>query len=54
MKRKWNEYEARQSQGFDAFLEWCVDIVGSRVQSAEGHFRHAGLMIEYKNDASLA
>lgn len=46
IKRRWNEYEVNPNQGFDAFLEWCVDVIGSRVSSAEGHFRNAGLMID--------
>jgi hypothetical protein len=54
IKQKWNEYKDHQEQGFDAFLKWCVNIVGSRVQSAEGHFRHAGLSIKYEDTASLA
>ena len=32
---------------FRTFLEMCVDIVGSRVASAEGHFRHSGIAIEH-------
>lgn len=32
---------------FETFLRMCVDIVGSRVASAEGHFRHSGICIEY-------
>jgi transposase len=54
IKRTWNEYEDHREQGFDAFLEWCVNVVGSMVQSAEGHFRHAGLTIEYEDPTSLA
>jgi hypothetical protein len=46
IKRRWNEYEENPGQGFDAFLEWCVRVVGSRVQSAKGHFRHAGIQLE--------
>lgn len=46
VKRRWNEYEGNPGQGFNAFLEWCVRVVGSRVQSAKGHFRHAGILIE--------
>lgn len=46
IKRKWKEYEVNPNQGFDAFLEWCVDVIGSRVSSAMGHFRHAGLIID--------
>ncbi|KAK3312596.1 hypothetical protein B0H66DRAFT_595150 [Apodospora peruviana] len=29
-----------------------VDIVGSRVASAEGHFRHSGISIEYPSEDS--
>lgn len=46
IKRMWNEYEKIPDQGFGAFLGWCMGVVGSRVQSAEGHFRHAGVTIE--------
>lgn len=46
IKRRWNEYEENPGHGFSAFLEWCIGVVGSRVQSAEGHFRHAGVTIE--------
>jgi len=50
IKRKWNEYAERPAQGFDSFLEWCVNVVGARVSNAEGHFRHAGITVE---DASI-
>jgi transposase len=46
IKQNWHIYEDNPEQGFDAFLEWCVDMVGSKNQSAEGHFRHAGVDIE--------
>jgi transposase len=46
IRRNWQSYEENIEQGFDNFLEWCVDIVGAREKSAEGHFRHAGLAIE--------
>jgi transposase len=46
IKRSWQTYEENPDQGFDAFLEWCVDVVGAREQSAQGHFQHAGLTIE--------
>jgi transposase len=46
IKRNWRHYEEDPDQGFDTFLEWCVDVVGAREQSAKGHFRHAGLTIE--------
>ncbi|CAK38232.1 uncharacterized protein An03g03280 [Aspergillus niger] len=47
IRRNWQAYEDNTEQGFTAFLEWCVDKVGAKQQSAEGHFRHAGLTIEY-------
>lgn len=43
IKRNWQVYEANPDQGFDHFLEWCIDVVGEREQSARGHFKHAGL-----------
>lgn len=46
IRRNWHSYEDNPDQGFDTFLEWCVDIVGARDKSAEGHFRHAGLTID--------
>ncbi|EED12793.1 hypothetical protein TSTA_053110 [Talaromyces stipitatus ATCC 10500] len=46
IKRNWRLYEEVPEQGFDAFLEWCVDLVGTREESAKGHFRHAGVIIE--------
>lgn len=33
-------------QGFDHFQERCIDTVGARDRSANGHFQHAGLVIE--------
>ena len=41
----WKAYEDDPEQGFDTFLEWCVDAVGGREDSVKGHFRHAGLTI---------
>ncbi|GCB25593.1 hypothetical protein AAWM_08478 [Aspergillus awamori] len=46
IKRNWNIYEEDPELRFDAFLEWCIDVVGAREQSAEGHFRHAGITLE--------
>jgi hypothetical protein len=46
IKRNWQVFEGDPGQGFGHFLEWCVDTVGAREQSAKGHFRHAGLTIE--------
>lgn len=46
IKRNWSYYEVDSDQGFDAFLGWCIDVVGAKEESARGHFRHAGLKIE--------
>ncbi len=46
IKRNWHIYEENPEQGFDSFLEWSIDVVGQRTNSARGHFRHAGLIIE--------
>jgi transposase len=46
IRRNWHSDEENPEQGFNDFLEWCVDVVGARQKSAEGHFRHAGLAIE--------
>lgn len=46
VKKNWGNFEDSPEQGFDVFLEWCIDVVGARKKSAHGHFRHAGLTIE--------
>jgi transposase len=46
IRRNWQSYENDPDQGFDSFLECCIDVVGAREKSAEGHFRHAGLTLE--------
>jgi transposase len=46
IKRNWQKYEENPEQGFDTFLEWCIEVVGERERSAKGHFRHAGLTVE--------
>lgn len=46
IKRNWSRYERDTGQGFDTFLEWCINVVGAKEESAKGHFRHAGLKIE--------
>lgn len=50
IRRNQQSYEDNTEQGFTAFLEWCVDKVGAKQQSAEGHFWHAGLTIEYPHE----
>jgi transposase len=46
IKCKRRLYEENPAQGFEVFLEWCIDCVGSRKQSARGHFRHSGWTID--------
>lgn len=46
IKRHWQAYADNPDQGFDTILEWCVDTVGRRKQSAEGSFGKSGLIIE--------
>ena len=46
IRRHWQSYEDNRGQGFRTFLEWCVNVVGARGQTARGHFRHAGLTVE--------
>jgi transposase len=46
IKRSWSAYEEDTAQGFDVFIEWCVDQVGSRKRSARGQFRHSVWTIE--------
>lgn len=46
IKRNWSYYKRDPGQGFDKFLEWCINVVGAKEESAKGHFRHIGLEIE--------
>jgi hypothetical protein len=46
IKKSWQVFEEAPGQGFHEFLQWCVDEVGKRQDSARGHFRHAGIRVE--------
>ena len=46
IKKQWYVYEEDTSLEFPSFLEWCIEEVGSRKNSAHGHFRHAGITID--------
>jgi transposase len=48
IKLSWHNYEEHPRQGFDTFLEWCIDVVSERKESARRHFRHAGINIKEK------
>ena len=41
IRRNFFRYAEDPDREFQAFLEWCIEVVGSRKQSALGHFRHA-------------
>ena len=45
IKRHWSLYEESPEQGFEPFLEWCLEVVGGKKKSARDHFRHAGWTI---------
>ena len=47
LKQQRHNYADLFEKDFETFLRMCVDIVGSRAASAEGHFRHSGISIEY-------
>jgi len=44
--RNWQVYEVNPAQGSYRFLEWCIDVVGGKKNSASGHFRNAGVTVE--------
>jgi hypothetical protein len=46
IKKNWRAFEDAPEQGFDAFLEWCIDMVGNKEDSARGRFSHAGITVE--------
>jgi hypothetical protein len=46
IKKVWPLFERNPDQGFRAFLRECVYDVGAKRESAEGHFRHAGIEIQ--------
>jgi transposase len=46
IKKSWQVFEEAPGQGFDVFLQWCINEVGERQDSARGHFRHAGIRVE--------
>lgn len=46
IRRHWYLYEEDPSQGFENYLAQCVHTVGARENTARGHFRHAGLVID--------
>jgi hypothetical protein len=45
-KKQWHEFESSPHEEFGAYLKWCISMVGGREESAKGHFRNAGVIIE--------
>ena len=45
IRRNWRVHQSSH-EGFESFLEWCVQVVGERGSSAKGHFRHSGVTVE--------
>ncbi|GAB1319494.1 hypothetical protein MFIFM68171_09704 [Madurella fahalii] len=52
IKQQRHNYADLFEKNFETFLRMSVDIVGSRAASAEGHFRHSGISIEYPSEYS--
>jgi transposase len=46
VRRNWQHHWSR----FNDFLEWSLDVVGAKRESAEGHFRHANFVVEVESD----
>jgi transposase len=46
IKQQRHRHSELFNRDFDAFLRLCIDVVGSRATSAQGHFRHSGLFVE--------
>jgi hypothetical protein len=47
IRRNWTHYKKESEQGFKVLLEWCIDVVGVKEESAQCHFRHAGLKTKF-------
>jgi hypothetical protein len=45
IKRNWAMYQEVPKQGFRNFLEVCVEAVGSKEQSARGHFQNSCITV---------
>ena len=46
VKNRWDEHIGVIERDFRAYVLSCIELVGSRQLSAEGHFRKAGLSVE--------
>jgi hypothetical protein len=46
VKSQRKKYQGLIQRDFEAYVKSCVMAVGSRRESAEGHFRNAGLHVE--------
>lgn len=46
VKLRWDEHISLIRRDFGSYVRSCVQAVGQRQTSAEGHFRNAGLAVE--------
>jgi len=46
VKSQRKTYRGLIQRDFETYIKGCVKAVGSRQESAEGHFRNAGLYVE--------
>jgi transposase len=46
MRKEWYKTETK-GLPFASFLKWCINQVGAKQGSAEGHFTHSGITVEY-------
>lgn len=46
IKASWYEHLFLVRRDFGEFLRVCLEVVGRRLESAEGHFRHAGYAVQ--------
>jgi hypothetical protein len=51
--RNWSYYRDDPGQEFGSFLEWCINRVGAKADSARGYFQHGGLTIGDWNNSHL-
>ncbi len=46
VRQRWDEHINLIQRDFGAYVKSCVQAVGKRTSSAEGHFRSAGIAVE--------
>ena len=53
MRHEWKIFVRSGGQDFEEFLKLVISIVGKRIKSARGHFRHLGWVIKEFEDGSI-